>query len=220
MAAEILSPLQKKFISLFAANKMMQPRFYLTGGTALAAYYLHHRLSEDLDFFSSTEVELLGVDTFLSGIKRALSLKKIDFQQSFNRNLFFLHGPKEVLKAEFTFFPFEQIEKPAVQDGLLIDGLIDIAVNKTFAIFQNPRARDFIDLYLILQQDKKLSIRQLIRMARSKFNSQIDPLQMGTQMVKAKTIQDLPVMLKKIGRRPWRSFFVQQAQTLSGEIFK
>src|SRR5262249_5228082 len=26
--------------------------FYLTGGTALAAFYLNHRVSDDLDFFS------------------------------------------------------------------------------------------------------------------------------------------------------------------------
>jgi predicted nucleotidyltransferase component of viral defense system len=32
--------------------------FYLTGGTALAAYYLRHRLSEDLDFFAEKEFEL------------------------------------------------------------------------------------------------------------------------------------------------------------------
>ena len=31
--------------------------FYLTGGTALSAFYLHHRLSEDLDFFTESDVE-------------------------------------------------------------------------------------------------------------------------------------------------------------------
>ena len=32
-----------------------------------------------------------------------------------------------------------------------IDSLIDIATNKIFTIYQNPRSRDFIDLYLILK---------------------------------------------------------------------
>ncbi|MFH1233514.1 MAG: nucleotidyl transferase AbiEii/AbiGii toxin family protein [Patescibacteria group bacterium] len=31
----------------------MCSNFYLTGGTALAEFYLHHRLSEDLIFFPS-----------------------------------------------------------------------------------------------------------------------------------------------------------------------
>ncbi|MBI3815671.1 MAG: nucleotidyl transferase AbiEii/AbiGii toxin family protein [Nitrospinae bacterium] len=29
--------------------------FFLTGGTALSAFYLHHRESIDLDFFSMTD---------------------------------------------------------------------------------------------------------------------------------------------------------------------
>ena len=34
-----------------------EQRFFLTGGSALSLFYLHHRLSYDLDFFTSDEVE-------------------------------------------------------------------------------------------------------------------------------------------------------------------
>jgi len=44
----ILSEFQKAFLQLFASLPD-QERFYLTGGTALAEYYLGHRLSYDLD---------------------------------------------------------------------------------------------------------------------------------------------------------------------------
>jgi hypothetical protein len=40
------------------------PDFYLTGGTALAEFYLQHRLSEDLDFFSEQEVESQAIAVF------------------------------------------------------------------------------------------------------------------------------------------------------------
>jgi len=53
----ILTDFQKAFLRLFA-NLPDQERFYLTGGTALAAYYLGHRLSYDLDLFSS-EADLI-----------------------------------------------------------------------------------------------------------------------------------------------------------------
>lgn len=139
MAKEILTPLQKKFISLFAQNKYLNSRFYLTGGTALAAYYLHHRYSEDLDFFSPKEIDLMGLDVFLKQIKSNLKIQKTDFQQSFNRNIFFLHAKNEILKTEFTYFPFEQAEKPLRKDGILIDNVKDIAINKTFTIAQNAR---------------------------------------------------------------------------------
>jgi len=57
-------------------------QFYLTGGTALAAFYLHHRYSEDLDFFSETEFDISGVNVFLASLKNTLKIVKIDFQQS------------------------------------------------------------------------------------------------------------------------------------------
>ena len=50
-----LYPLQDKFLKFF--NDHNEDRFYLTGGTALSRFYCHHRYSEDLDFFSSAELE-------------------------------------------------------------------------------------------------------------------------------------------------------------------
>jgi hypothetical protein len=45
----LLTPIQRSFIAEFAALPD-QAQFYLAGGTALAEYYLGHRLSFDLDF--------------------------------------------------------------------------------------------------------------------------------------------------------------------------
>ena len=220
MAGEILTPLQKKFIVSLAANKYLKERFYLTGGTALAIYYLKHRYSEDLDFFSVNQIDIMAIDVFIKDLKKALSIKKVDYQQTFNRNIFFIHTNKETLKTEFTYFPFEQVEKPASKDGILIDSVADIAANKAFTILQNPRARDFIDLYCILTKYKNLSFANLLKMARIKFDSQIDPIQLGTQLLKAKDIRDLPRMIKKINDEKWRLFFINEAKSLSKKIFK
>src|SRR5918999_3975854 len=46
---EILSALQWEFLSVFFQGA---PPFFLTGGTALSAFYLGHRYSEDLDLFT------------------------------------------------------------------------------------------------------------------------------------------------------------------------
>lgn len=43
-----LYPLQDKVLSIIG---QLSVEFYLTGGTALSRVYLHHRYSEDLDFF-------------------------------------------------------------------------------------------------------------------------------------------------------------------------
>ncbi len=39
--------------------------FYLTGGTALSAFYLQHRYSEDLDFFSEKPFSIQEIDNIL-----------------------------------------------------------------------------------------------------------------------------------------------------------
>ena len=48
---EILTPFQKQALKAIGESPLVD-NFYLTGGTALSAFYLQHRLSEDLDFFS------------------------------------------------------------------------------------------------------------------------------------------------------------------------
>lgn len=49
---EILTPFQKELLKAIGDSKLAD-NFYLTGGTALAAFYLQHRYSEDLDFFTA-----------------------------------------------------------------------------------------------------------------------------------------------------------------------
>jgi len=50
----LLTPLQTAFLVTFATLPD-QAQFYLTGGTALAEFYLGHRLSFDLDLFTTEE---------------------------------------------------------------------------------------------------------------------------------------------------------------------
>ena len=47
----ILTALQHKFLKAFL-NTHLKKDFFLTGGTALAEFYLQHRLSEDIDLFT------------------------------------------------------------------------------------------------------------------------------------------------------------------------
>jgi predicted nucleotidyltransferase component of viral defense system len=58
---EFLTPLQRAFLKHFFATPLGQ-RFFLTGGTALAAFHLHHRLSDDLDLFTLDDDALTEVD--------------------------------------------------------------------------------------------------------------------------------------------------------------
>ena len=214
----ILSKKQQELLDLIGRDKNLCQSFYLTGGTALAEFYLHHRYSEDLDFFSEHEFEPQSVSVFWQKIKKTVGIKKVDFEQSFNRNLFFLHLGKEVIKTEFTYFPFPRIEAKKKIGGLAIDSLLDIAVNKIFTIYQKPRARDFIDLHFIIQKNKKLTIADLVKKAKVKFDWHIDPLQLGAQFMQATVVKDYPRMIVKIDDEKWQGFFVGEAEKLKKEI--
>ena len=48
----ILTKNQQLLLNEIGKNKAISEAFYLGGGTALAEFYLKHRLSEDLDFFT------------------------------------------------------------------------------------------------------------------------------------------------------------------------
>ncbi|MEW6006970.1 MAG: nucleotidyl transferase AbiEii/AbiGii toxin family protein [bacterium] len=53
---KILTEEQGKFLDLVSEEKSLCKRFYLTGGTPLSAFYLFHRVSEDIDLFSENEM--------------------------------------------------------------------------------------------------------------------------------------------------------------------
>ena len=50
MAKTILAKRQQNLLTLLKRNENITDNFYLSGGTALSEYYLHHRYSENLDF--------------------------------------------------------------------------------------------------------------------------------------------------------------------------
>ena len=57
MAKMILTENQTNLLFAISGDKEICRCFYLIGGTALAEFYLYHRLSEDLDFFQNLIVK-------------------------------------------------------------------------------------------------------------------------------------------------------------------
>jgi predicted nucleotidyltransferase component of viral defense system len=217
MAKTILSANQIKILETISNDNQICRNFYLTGGTALAEYYLKHRLSEDLDFFSEKEFDIQAINVFFAKNKKNFGIKKIDFQESFNRNLIFLYLKGEIIKTEFTYFPFPRIEKKIKKNKLFVDSLMDIAVNKLFTIYQKPRSRDFIDLFLIMKKTG-WKMEDLIKKTKIKFDWHIDYLQLGSQFLQAETVKDYPRMILKLKNEEWQQFFRNQAKKFSGKI--
>lgn len=214
----ILTSEQKQFLDLFGKAKHLSSNFYLSGGTALAAFYIPYRYSEDLDFFSENEVDIESITTFIRSIKNNISYSSFDISTSYNRNIIFLDFKNNYkLKTEFTYYPFPQIEKSNMRFGIKIDSIIDIATNKLFTIYQKPRSRDFMDLYVI-QKNYGFSIVELIKKAKIKFDWHVDHLQLGTQFMQAKELKDYPRLLKPLPEKEWQSYFLLEAKKLKDKI--
>ena len=215
----ILSDKQKLFLKTFFQEKNLSSRFYLTGGTALTEFYIPYRYSEDLDFFSETDFELLPIITFLKSNKSVFGHNTIDINTSYNRNIIHLNFPEETLKTEFTYFPFTRIEKVKKMKSTDVDSIIDIAVNKLFTIYQNPRSRDYVDLYMISQKYGFL-MSDLLKKAKVKFDWHIDPVKLGSQFLKSKAVKDYPRLIEKVDPAIWQGFFLSEAKKLEINIFK
>ncbi len=220
MAKTILNQFQKKVLVDFKKSNLSK-KFYLSGGTALAEFYLHHRISEDLDFFTQEELNIDELKRFINVVCKNISVKKIEFQHGYGLYAFFITTKTgEKHKIDFGQYPFGPIEKLKNFNGLLVEGLFDIAVNKAQIIASRPRLRDFIDLYFILKQKPLWSFQELLKKSFEKFEMQADALQVGQNLLEVEKQIDMPLMIKKIDMKNIKEFFYKEAKKLENKIFE
>jgi len=146
MGQTILTPKQHEFLELAQSDAQIVKHFYLTGGTALAEFYLHHRLSEDIDLFTEKqEVDQTLTEAFLKKVSSKLHISSIDrsqFMGLFSYHLTYKDGQK--LKVDFNYYPFPRIEPGTKFGKLSVDSLVDVAANKVHTLFMKPRTRDYM----------------------------------------------------------------------------
>lgn len=217
---KILTKEQEKFLEMVSKERYLCQNFYFTSGTPLSAFCLFHRLSEDIDLFSEKEINLMPVRAFIGKVQKKMKLEKTDYRQFLGLHSFQLFFPnKEILKVDFNYYPFPRIEKGIKYKNIQVDSALDIAVNKVHTIAIKPRARDFIDIYFLVQE-KGYDFYDLMMKAKIKFDWHIDPIQLGTRLLLAINQSDYPRMIKKINHQEWKNFFVNEAKNLKKEIFK
>jgi predicted nucleotidyltransferase component of viral defense system len=214
MTKSLLTTHQIDFLDFVGKQPQLYDNFYLSGGTALSEFYLHHRFSEDLDFFSEKEFDAGTLSLFLMARKNEFSARTLQYQQSFNRNLFFVEfADQSNMKIEFTWYPFTRLEKGPTVGKLQIDSVLDIAVNKVFILTQQVRGRDYVDLFEIYRK-YAFDFKELLKLARGKFDYPINVLQLGKNLVKVTTFLDDPILLKSIDRSAIEDYFLQLAKEL------
>lgn len=210
----LLTPAQKSVIKAVGHEPNLKD-FYLSGGTALSAYYFKHRISDDLDFFCFDRPDMTYLHGFAGTISRSLKAKTFRTRRVYDRNLFFFTLKDEELKIEFSMYPFRRLGKSIKKDGIVIDSLRDIAANKLMALLDRFDPKDFVDLYYLLQ---KYSLNHIRRDAEKKFGTTIDNLFLGGEFMKVRRIVSLPKMLIALDVAVLQDFFIDLARRLGKSI--
>lgn len=220
MEKTILTPAQHNFLQLAQTENAITDWFFLTGGTALSEFYLHHRLSEDLDFFSTSEINTLQIEKIIRKFiveYKATRFTRRQLMGLYVYQIFFKTGKS--LKIDFNHFVFDQLEAGRKVKNLKIASLWDITIDKLYTILTNPRGRDYIDLYFAVKE-QDCNMDQLISALREKYEFEIDNINMLSQFVRVKDFSDIPKLLVKFKKKEIEEFFLKMADHLEAKIFK
>ncbi len=146
---KILTQVQERFLKFFKQSALSE-YFYFTGGTALSEFYLQHRYSYDLDFFTD-KIKALDINAILSFLHSLSDIKEVRYDKIYDRRLFFLKISDRNLKVEFSLYPFKRITECKNIDGLVVDSFDDLFVNKLAALSDRDEEKDLTDIYFILK---------------------------------------------------------------------
>lgn len=206
---------QEIILREFSKNSRLRKQFYLTGGTALSAFYLHHRFSEDLDFFTQKQFENAEVVDFVEKIRTLLKLE-VRFTQVYETRMFELvKAGKLITKLDFGFYHYPRIAKGKLIDNIDIDSLLDIAINKLFTINQRMQVKDFVDLYFLL---KKFTIWDLMEGVNKKFKLKIDPVLVASDFLRVNSFENMPRMIEPLTLEQLKDFFINRARELGQRV--
>jgi predicted nucleotidyltransferase component of viral defense system len=210
---DLLTPLQRKLLHEIGKSPLRDD-FFLTGGTALAALYLHHRYSVDLDLFTENPAAVAHVPPTMQQIASRLNL-----DLTFTRTL------GTFLEAFVTSPDGERVEFDFAQDNpyrleptrldpdldLWVDNSKDIACNKLSALFDRTEPKDFVDVYFVVQE--LLPFDRLVSLARQKHVG-IDDYWLAMALAQVERVRILPRMVKPLSLDELVAFFLARAKEL------
>lgn len=204
------SPTQREVLLNLITHPTIEESFFLTGGTALSVFYLHHRLSDDLDFFTLNSLDIGEIDFW---IKMMWPQNSAKIKESPN---FLSYLIKEV-KVDFVIDSLsnrEERHKILLENEhyLLVDTINNIVSNKFCAIVSRMEPKDFIDFYFIQHLFPERDIEEVYSSARTKDAIFDDPptsaFQIEEGLVFLKENQAIfPQILKNFDRNDFFEFY-------------
>ncbi len=210
--SHIIKPFQRDLLKAFFTLPASD-QFVLTGGTALAEYYLRHRLSEDLDLFTLDNQAFAQISQAIRSLGAPPDISCDDRRLSPHLHQAFLARGEERVKMDIVLDVGPWFGTPQVFDDIRVDALENIAANKLVALFGRATERDFVDLYFILRETE-LSLDNLLNMAKQKDTGLHEFYLAGWVHQEAPKLKMLPTMIKPLDIETLREFGQELAREL------
>jgi hypothetical protein len=147
LPSERLTPLQKAVLRAFFARER---GFHLTGGAALAGYYLGHRTTDDLDLFALDDPPFERGRHVLSAVAAELGASLAITQDVPGFLRVILKRNDEALVIDLVRERVAQLhpDKPE-REGVRIDPPDEILANKLNTLVSRAEERDLIDVLFL-----------------------------------------------------------------------
>jgi predicted nucleotidyltransferase component of viral defense system len=160
------NPNQRDVLARIIGNEIIKNNFFLTGGTALSVFYLHHRTSIDLDLFTIKRVPL---DEIYLWITRTWPHES----QRINQNEFILQMLIKDIKVDIVHDPLsfdEPREKYKLDENksVIIDSIRNIAAGKFTTLVSRREVKDFVDFFFLHKKKNGMNFENVYQDAQKK----------------------------------------------------
>lgn len=148
-SSDRLTLLQRELLEAFFAREQ---GFYLTGGAALAGFYLRHRETTDLDLFADRSDDFDRGTPILRDAAASLGAEVVVRQDAPGFRRFVVSRGSDAVLVDLVWerVPPVHAQKLTIR-GIRIDPIEEILVNKLTAVVSRVEERDLVDLLKLEQ---------------------------------------------------------------------
>lgn len=136
--------------------------FNLVGGTALALQF-GHRISVDLDLFSTEEFD---DEALINSLTRKFGKEAITI--NINQRNTLLIKIKDI-KVDFLYYPYGLVKPAIKEDSIRMLSIEDIAPMKLSALSKRGAKKIFFDIYELISE--KFSLKEIFGFYKQKFEN-------------------------------------------------
>lgn len=213
----VLTDYQIEILRVFFSSSLGQ-KFFLTGGTSLAAFYLAHRLSKDLDLFTIEEFDSLELQKVIEQIAKETSstfTTKVK-TQSYNE-IYFENAKKGwIQRVDFVKDQPVLFGKRKKVDFVIVDSLENIASGKILTILGRFEPKDYLDLYFICKETK-IDFFKLFQKTKKK-DLGLSEFYFANMISEVEKLKDFPKTLKPFDKKELVKFYMDLSDKLYQKI--